>query len=156
ASCSRAAALPVGAARATRSGPATSWSTANSRATGVVLPVPGPPVRAVSRPATAAAAASRCRGAAGGCRGGSGAPGDGAQRGAGGGRGQPLSRVGGVLPGVVGVAGEAPLPAPGQPGGVHRQGRAGEPGVDLAAHEQLVAPVPVEVEPPPDPAHRPV
>ena len=63
--CSRAAALPVGAARAMRSGgspavAACSASSASSAATVVVLPVPGPPVSTVVRWARATGAAARC------------------------------------------------------------------------------------------------
>ncbi len=62
ASVSRAAALPVGAAIATRSGsPAWSASTASSFATVVVLPVPGPPASTLTHRWAATTAASRCR-----------------------------------------------------------------------------------------------
>ncbi|SHV46891.1 Uncharacterised protein [Mycobacteroides abscessus subsp. abscessus] len=65
ASCSRAAALPVGAASAIRNGAALAddaWSasSANSRATVVVLPVPGPPVSTVRPCDSAMSAAARC------------------------------------------------------------------------------------------------
>ncbi|ETA98761.1 hypothetical protein O978_22165, partial [Mycobacterium avium subsp. paratuberculosis 10-5864] len=65
ASASRAAALPVGAASAIlgRGSPARSacsTSRASSRATVVVLPVPGPPVSTVSAWDTAIRAAARC------------------------------------------------------------------------------------------------
>jgi hypothetical protein len=60
ASCSRAAALPVGAASAIRGTVSKhSSSSAISRATVVVLPVPGPPAMTVTRPVEQAAAASR-------------------------------------------------------------------------------------------------
>ena len=68
ASCSRLAALPVGAVSATeiRSPRAAAWSasSASIRATVVVLPVPGPPVRIVVHRRTAVAAASTCWGLA--------------------------------------------------------------------------------------------
>ena len=65
ASSSLAAALPVGAASAIRSGglpdsDACSASRASSRATVVVLPVPGPPVSTVSDCVRATSAAVRC------------------------------------------------------------------------------------------------
>ena len=61
ASCSRAAALPVGAVSAIRSG-RSDWSasSASSPATAVVLPVPGPPVSTVVHCRAAASAAARC------------------------------------------------------------------------------------------------
>ena len=65
ASPSRAAALPVGAAKAMRSGfPACSaWvcNSDSSRTTVVVLPVPGPPVMRVKRPRAASAQATFCQ-----------------------------------------------------------------------------------------------
>ena len=62
ASRKRAAALPVGADKATRSGTTifNSWSNAKTRTTVVVLPVPGPPLITAKGRRTANAAASRC------------------------------------------------------------------------------------------------
>ena len=62
ASVNRAAALPVGAASATRSEPPDrSCSSASSRATVVVFPVPGPPATMLNLRCAATTAASRCR-----------------------------------------------------------------------------------------------
>ncbi len=58
-SCSRAAALPVGAARAMRR--PGSCSSASTRATVWVLPVPGPPASTVVQRVAASAAPRRCR-----------------------------------------------------------------------------------------------
>ena len=71
ASCNLTAALPVGAASAMRSlalplGSACRANSANSRATVVVLPVPGPPVSTVRPCASAISAASRCSSKPGG------------------------------------------------------------------------------------------
>ena len=65
ASCSRAAALPVGALRAIRggwpvAGSCCSATSASRPATVVVLPVPGPPVSTVVQRPAAARAAARC------------------------------------------------------------------------------------------------
>ena len=61
ASSSRAAALPVGAASPIRTGrPGWSSSSASSRATVVVLPVPGPPDSTLTQLSALTAAASRC------------------------------------------------------------------------------------------------
>ncbi|MNI56557.1 hypothetical protein D3C73_1115690 [compost metagenome] len=64
-SVSRAAALPVGAARRMRNGlPASTagaWSKASRRTTVVVLPVPGPPVTMLNALRVAKAQASFCQ-----------------------------------------------------------------------------------------------